>query len=75
MSNSTGGTSTWMSSRSSSGPLTRERYRATAVAEQVHARVGWPKYPQGQGFIAATSMTEQGYVMEPLTREMVTTPS
>ena len=57
---STGGTSTWRSIRSSSGPEIRDRYRSTALGVQVQGRVGWPKYPQGQGFMAATSMNRQG---------------
>ena len=38
----------------------------------MHFLVGWPKYPHGQGFIAAISMNEHGYVIEPDTLDMVT---
>ena len=72
---STGGTSICKSSRSSIGPDIRLRYFLTAFAEQVHFLVGWPKKPQGQGFIAATRVNELGYVSEPATREIVTFPS
>src|SRR5699024_8777999 len=57
---STGGTSTCRSIRSRIGPESRDRYRSTALGVQVQGRVGWPKYPQGQGFMAATSINRQG---------------
>ena len=68
-------TSTIMSMRSSMGPEMRLRYRSTAACEQVHRPLGSPYQPQGQGFIAHTSMNWLGNVCEPCTREMVTCPS
>ena len=41
------------------GPEILERYFCTAPLGQVHF-FGCPKKPQGQGFMAQTSMTEQG---------------
>ena len=57
------------------GPEMRPRYRSTAACEQVHRPLGSPYQPQGQGFIAHTSMNWLGNVCEPCTREMVTCPS
>ena len=56
------------------GPEMRPRYRSTAACEQVHRPLGSPYQPQGQGFIAQTSMNSLGKVCEPCTREMVTCP-
>ena len=47
----------------------------TAACEQVHRPLGSPYQPQGQGFMAQTSMNSHGKVCEPCTREMVTCPS
>ena len=41
----------------------------------MHGFDGWPKYPQGQGFIAATSIMLEGYVKVPAVLDTVTTPS
>lgn len=46
--------------RSSSGSDMRLRYAVTFCGVQVHFFTGLPKFPQGQGFIAATSITRQG---------------
>ena len=51
-----------MSNLSKRGPDTLDRYFCTLLSEQLHFRVGCPKYPQGQGFIAAITKQEQGYV-------------
>ena len=51
------------------------KYLCTVLCAQVHCLVGCPKNPHGQGFIAATSIIELGYVSEPATREIVTLPS
>src|SRR4030095_16606172 len=40
-----------------------------------HSRFKSPKYPHGQGFIAATSMNSEGKVTLPAARETVTFPS
>ena len=55
--------------------LIRDIYRCTSAGLQVHFRVGSPKYPQRQGFMAATIMKVQGKVTRPLARVMVTLPS
>ena len=64
-----------MSILSSSGPDTRETYFSAACGEQVQRRVGCPRYPHGHGFMAATSITEHGYVSVPATRDIVILPS
>ena len=33
---------------------------STALGVQVHSRVGWPRYPHLQGFMAHTSMNRLG---------------
>src|SRR5688500_7605947 len=53
-------TVTRMSTRSSSGPERRERYRATSAGVQVHALAESPACPHGHGFIAATSVNLAG---------------
>ena len=42
---------------------------------QVQARVGWPRYPHLQGFMAAASINRQGKAALPCTRLTVTTRS
>jgi len=73
--NGTRGTSTWMSIRSISGPLTRPMYRSIMFGEHLHGRLGSVKYPHGQGFIAATSMIWAGNRSVECTRGIVTHPS
>ena len=73
--NSSAGTSTIISIRSSSGPLIRLRYCRTALGEQAHRPEGSPYQPHLQGFMAQTSINWQGYDSVPATRAMVTRPS
>src|SRR6266478_4924804 len=64
-----------MSMRSSKGPEIFETYRWIIGGVQWHSRVGAPKYPQGQGFIAAASTKREGNVTDTAARDMVTAPS
>ena len=64
-----------MSSLSSNGPLTFDKYLAGAPLAQVHGFVGCPKFPHGQGFIAHTSITEHGYEYVAATLAIVIFPS
>ena len=48
-------------------------YRATRLLEQTHCLVGWLKYPQGHGFMAATRAKFAGNVTVPPARLIVTT--
>jgi len=57
------------------GPLIRLWYRETTLGGQVHCLKGSPKYPQGQGFIAPTSMKLAGKLTLPWARLIVTTLS
>ena len=66
------GASTWMSMRSSSGPEILPRYLRTCIGEQVHSRRRSPRWPHGQGFIAATSISREGRVTLAAARETVT---
>jgi hypothetical protein len=61
--------------RSSNGPEIFETYLWIIGGVQWHSRVGSPKYPHGQGFIAAASMNREGKVTETAAREIVTAPS
>ncbi len=74
-SNSTEGTSTWRSIRSSRGPEMRLTYFSTMASVQAHRPEGWPRQPQRQGFIAATSIKRLGRRRAPAARVMVTSPS
>src|SRR5882724_13170554 len=71
----TGGTSTWRSMRSSNGPEIRLRYFFTSRGEQLQVFSGWPRWPQGQGFIAPTNISRAGNVTDIEARAIVTTPS
>ena len=55
----TAGTSTCMSIRSSSGPLSSARWTCTCRGVHLHGLREWPRNPHGQGLIAPTSMNHQ----------------
>ena len=63
-----------ISNLSSNGPDTLERYLAGAPDGHEQLLVGCPKYPQGQGFMAHTSITLHGYVRAQAALEMVIFP-
>src|SRR5664280_2248960 len=65
----------WMSMLSSSGPEIFDTYRWIIMGVQWHSRERSLKYPQGQGFMAATSMKRAGKVSDMAARAMVTVPS
>lgn len=69
------GTPTKRSMRSMSGQDIRLRYFSAAVAEHTHGFSRSPKYPQGQGFVAARSWNLAGYVWLPRARETRISPS
>ena len=74
-SNSTLGTLTCKSMRSSIGPEIFSTYFSTCCLVQWQRPEGWPYQPQRQGFIAPTSMKRLGSVILPAARVMVTSPS
>ena len=63
-----------MSILSKIGPEIFSLYRLFTASEQVHSFVGCPKYPQGQGFIAAIKSMFDGYVTVPEVLVIVTIP-
>ena len=67
-------TTTRRSKRSSSGPDTRDAYRARAASRHRHDP-GPPSAPQGQGFMAATRSTRAGNTTLALARQTSTRPS
>src|SRR5262249_16128931 len=61
--------------RSRSGPEMRLTYFFTSKGVQAQCLSGWPRWPQGQGFIAPTSVRRAGKVTDMAARAIVTTPS
>ena len=60
------------SMRSNSAPLMRLRYLCTLAAEQWHCLRACPRYPQGQGFIAPTTVHAAGNVELPVRLDITT---
>jgi hypothetical protein len=71
----TGGTSTCRSKRSRRGREMRPRYFFPSRGMQAQGWSGLPRWPQGQGFIAPTSVRRAGKVTDMVARAIVTTPS
>lgn len=69
----TGSIQMCMSMRSSRGPDIRDRYLEIITGVQVHGLSGWPKNPQGHGFMAATSWNSAGKLIVLFARDILTT--